>query len=337
MKKKTLILFFVLAGVILSLFSFKQKLYTEIIINTQNSFDFTDSYMLYSNINSSKIKGYPLSPSLSNPLTPDFVPYSEGFIPLSVYKQYKKIFQASNEDFSMMFQDYYEMDHFIYFAFPGDLTSFRVLDRTTNKIKPLIIEDTIMLSPMYVSHMQQVNDQLIILAGQAQSYNALIYTVDLPSLKVTNFKVLPTHPTALNGQHFTLTSDGMALFIADNQVQVYNPFIDKEFFIPIPFTATGIISESSHTVVYGEKDGVVSMSVLDHTFDPSALYTLELPAPSCKIIDLKIIGNTLFIATVDPLGVRFANYISGYDLSTSQLTYCLGVQPSSPLMLVGLK
>ena len=47
MKKKIFIFFLVLAGVILNLFSFKDDLYTELIVNTHNNVDFTDIYIIY--------------------------------------------------------------------------------------------------------------------------------------------------------------------------------------------------------------------------------------------------------------------------------------------------
>ncbi|MDU6855785.1 MAG: hypothetical protein E6370_15360 [Clostridiales bacterium] len=337
MKKKIFIFFLVFAGVILSLFSFKNDLYTELIVNTHNNADFTDIYIIYSNINYSKIKSYTLTSSKPKVSNKTFVPYSEGFIPNAAYRQYKKAFLQNNEDFSMMFQDYYESEDLVYFAFPGDLSSFRVLNRTTDEIKQLIIDESTHLSPMYVSHMQQVGDQLIILAGQAHAYNALIYTVDLPTLKVTSSKQLGTHPSALDGTHFTLTSDGIALFIAGDKLQVYNPFTDEESFIPLPFTTTGVISQAHTTLVYGEQDGVLYTSVLDESFNLSPMHTTRFPSSSCKLIDLSIKGDTLFIATVDPLGLRFRNYISGYNLSTGQLTYCLGIEEASPFMLMALE
>ena len=76
MKKKIFIFFLVLAGVVLSLFSFKDDLYTELIVNTHNNVDFTDIYIIYSNINYSKIKSYTLTSSKPKVSNKTFVTYS---------------------------------------------------------------------------------------------------------------------------------------------------------------------------------------------------------------------------------------------------------------------
>lgn len=337
MRKKILITLSIVIGVILTLYSFRPDLYTELIINTQNNVDLSDIYIFYSNINYNKTKAYTLKDMGIHVLPDTFVPYSEGFLPQTDYQHYKNALTVNDEVLSMMFQYYYETDAFVFFAFPGDLTTFKVLDRLSGEIKPLLIDDSIFLSPMYVSHMQEVGDQLIILAGEAHEYNALIYTVDLPSLKVSQVKHLNTHPSALNASHFTLTTNGEALFIADDHLQIYNPLTHEEHFLPLPFKATGVIHESNTTLVYSEQNGILQYMLLDKTLHPLPVETVILPSPSCKLIDLVIKNDTLYLAALDPSGIRFKNYISGYHLPTGDLTYCLGLEDAPPLSLIALQ
>ena len=337
MKKIRFIPLLLIAGIILSLLSSRDKLCTELIANTQKSVDLSDISIFYSNINYNKIKAYSLKETNLQKAFNTFVPYSEGFLPKADYVHYKKALTANGEPLPMMFQDYYETDDFVFFAFPGDLTSFKVLDRLSGEVNPLIMEDSIFLSPMYVAHMREVNNQLIILAGQAHTYNALIYTVELPSLKVSQFRQLQTHPSALDSSHFTLTQNGESLFIADDKLQVYNPFTGEESFIPLPFKATGVINDSNMTLVYSEQDGVFHYTLLDEQLNLLPMQTITLPSSSCKLVDLVLKNHTLYLATLDVMGIRFKNYISSYNLSTANLTYCLGIEDASPLSLIALQ
>lgn len=321
---------------ILSLFTFKEELYTELIVNAQNNVDLTDISIFYSDINYTNIKAYGLSNTGLTPIHQSFVPYSEGFISKKLYKPYQEALITEMGTLSTTFQDYYETEDLAFFAFPGDLSQLKVIDRHTLKVYPLQIDKTILLEPMYVSYMTQVKDTLIVLAGQARSYHALVYTIDLNSLKVTSSKRLSTHPSALDAPHYALTKEGIALFIAGNKLQIYNPFTDKETFIDLPFEASGVSVSDETIAVYHQGYDKLDYILLDDAFDIQIAQSASLPSPSSTLVDLGIKDHLLAMVILDSSGLLFKNYMVLYNLEEGTMVYCLGLGNAAPLALIDL-
>lgn len=339
MKKKqylALIISSLIGLLILSLLPLKDKLYTELIINQQNNVDLNDISIFYTDINYKQIKPYHLNNKGLLPIPKDFVPYTEGFIPKTTYKTYKNALEKKIGPLSMGLQNYYETDDYAFLSFPGDLTQLMVIDRHFLEVYSLGINEDIPLKPMYVSHMKQIDNTLILLAGEARNYNALIYTVDLNSLKVTGSKHLKTHPSALDTPHYALTAKGTALFIAGDKLQIYNPFTNTESFIDLPFEASGITVKDQTIFVYSEDTDTLDYVLLDDRLNPIAPQTIALPSSSYVLVDLEVKDNLLYVATLDPSGLLFRNYIVIYNLNTGTMQYCLGLGDASPLALIGL-
>lgn len=332
---------FLLCSLIVSIFSvilissFKQpKLYTELIINTQNNVDLNDISLFFTDVNYKDINVYHLTPTGLSRSQADYVPYSEGFLEKETFNFYQDLFRKNNKQLTSIFQTYYETPELICFAFPGDLNGFKILEKATHTIHDLKLSSAIYTAPMYVSHMVALDDQLIILAGEARSYSSLIYVVDLSSFQVISSKRLKTHPTALDTPHCTLTDDGKAFWIAGDALQVYDPLTDKEMTYPMPFSLTGVTSEANTLWAYRLMDGELK-GILSHTSSLSSLtpITLTLPTPTSKLIDLALKDSTLAVALYDPMGSHFTHYIVLYNLKTHTLFYCLGISPSTPLIL----
>ncbi|MEG0952093.1 MAG: hypothetical protein RSE96_09225, partial [Niameybacter sp.] len=107
------------------------KLYTELILNAQNNVDLTDISLFYSDVGYLQIHNYTLSHEGLYPTSKKWVPYSEGFIDKAVFTTYAEHFADASTPLSSTFQNYYDTDKFVFFAFPGDLTSFRILQKDT--------------------------------------------------------------------------------------------------------------------------------------------------------------------------------------------------------------
>lgn len=342
-KKKFLLLIplslFMIILVILISIDRHPKLYTELIINTQNNVDLSDISLFYTDVDYNNIKSYYLTPTGLKQHKLNYLPYSEGFIEKNTFKFYKDLFKASNMPLTSSFQTYYETNDFVFFAFPGDLSSFRVLEKATNKIHSLKFSSNIYTAPMYVSHMVTIDDKLIILAGEARSYHSLVYVIDLSTLEVSHYKRLETHPSALDTPHYTLTSDGKALWIAGDALQVYDSIRDIETTYTMPYTLTGVISDDETIYAYNVSDGDLK-GVLLNTHALSSLspisITLTLPTATSEIVDLSLRGSTLVVALYDEVASHFKQYIVLYDLNTHTMTYCLGIGDTSPLILTDI-
>lgn len=339
MKKKhylALIISSLIGLLILSLWPFKDKLYTELIINKQNNVDLSDISIFYTDINYKQIKPYHLNDKGLSSIPETFVPYTEGFIPKDIYKTYENVLEKKIGPLSTGLQNYYETDNYTFLSFPGDLTQLKVIDRHSLEVYSLGIDESILLKPMYISHMKQIGDTLILLAGEARNYNALIYTVDLNSLKVTGAKHLKTHPAALDTPHYALTEKGTALFIASDQLQMYDPFTDSESFINLPFEASGVTVKGQTIFVYSEGTDTLDYILLDDKLNPIATQTVSIPSSSYVLVDLEVKDDLLYVATLDPSGLLFRNYIVIYNLHTGTMQYCLGLGDASPLALIDL-
>ena len=339
MQKKhclTLIIGSLIGLVILSLLPPKEHLYTELIVNAQNNVDLSDLSIFYTDINYNQIKPYSLDDNGLSPIHKKFVPYTEGFIPKNTYTTYKNALTKEIGPLSKGLQNYYETDDYVFLAFPGDLTQLQVIHQDSLEVYNLEIDEDIPLKPMYTAHMKQIGNTLILLAGEARNYNALIYTIDLSSLKVTGAKHLKTHPTALDTPHYTLTEKGMALFIAGDQLQVYNPFTDTESFIDLPFKASGVVAKGQTICVYSQGNDTLDYVLLDGTLNLVTTQTVSIPSSSYVLVDLEVKDNLLYVATLDPSGLLFKNYISIYNLNTGMMQYCLGLGDAAPLALVDL-
>ena len=315
------------------------KLYTELIINTQNNVDLSDISLFYTDVDYNNIKSYYLTPTGLNLKESRYIPYSEGFIEENIFKTYKDSFEANHMPLTSTFQTYYETDEFVFFAFPGDLSSFRVLEKSTNNIYPLQFSSDTYIAPMYVSHMMAIDNKLIILAGEARSYHGLVYVVDLATKEVSHSKRLETHPSALDTAHYTLTSDGKALWISGEALQVYDPLKDEESIYPMPYSLTGVTSDEqaiwAYSIIDGQLNGILLNShSLSSTSSTSISFTL--PTTTCKLVNLSLKNSTLAVALYDPMASHFKQYIVLYDLSTHTMTYCLGIGDTSPLILADI-
>lgn len=331
-----------IALVILIKTTLTPKLYTELIINEQNNVDLSDISILSADLSYKQIYSFSLDNQSLTSSKQQFVPYSEGFIEKDKFIEYQTIFSQNAQPLTSTFQDYYETELFTFFALPGDLAKFRILENTTGKLYSIGLPQEVYLHSMYVSDMKVVENQLIILAGEAMSYHALIYVVDLNTLEVTDWKRLETHPSALNSMHYTLTDDGIALFISGNALQIYNPLEDTLVHQSLSFEAEGVIYDKQHVLVYDLQEDRFNYILLEEEnlllTDTSVISdSLALPSSSAKVLDLSLESDLLYVLLEDFSAPRFKNYLSVYNLNTQEMIFCLGIGDSSPLILTQFK
>lgn len=294
--------------------------------------------LYYSDISGKKIKPYKLYKDNVIPLKDKYITYTEGFLPKSKYSFYMNVLSdfASVQGISLpsSLHDFYENDDLVVMSFSGNLDDIYVIDKNNLRVHSLSYKEQLDLGPMYISHVQVVDDLLILLGGEANSYNVFIYKVYLPTFEVIDAIRLTAHPSVIEDKHFALTANGQAAFINGTNLKVYDILEDTYKLIFLEFEATHVTSINNTLIVLGNSSSGISYSVIDNTQEPIITQTLTLPATTCQVVKLLADSNYLYIISYDPQYKRFMNYLSIYEISTGNLVYTLGLTSHQPYALL---
>lgn len=295
---------------------------TTLILNKMDTLPSDLPKLFFSDISLKKPISYRLSEDVLMPLDDVYVPYTEGFINRTLYEKIYSIFNQYNPSIPSNFHDYYLYNDLAVVAFTGGLENIYLIDLPSSVVFPLLFEESENLGDMYVSHMQVVEDKLIILGGEAHSYSSLIYTVDFKTGEVLSSKRLPTHPSALYEEDFAILSSGECIFVAGNTLKRYNPFSDTTTTMPLPFESTRVLAYEDTGLVFGESEGRLEVLSLDGNIHT----TLKMPVIDYRIVDLIAQDQFLYMALFDPAATRYPNYFSIYNLKTGEWLYALGIE-----------
>lgn len=288
--------------------------------------------LFYSSINLTHTTSYHIANDQLIPEKEKYTPYTEGFIPKSLYDKLYAILSTYLPTPPPSFHDYYVSDDLAVVAFSGGLENIYIINLKNATVYPLIFDPSQNLGKMYVSHMRIVDDKLILLGGEAHALSSLVYTVDYTTGKVLSTKRLPTHAHALYEEDFAILSSGECIFVADDRIQYYNPLTDTEQSIPLPFNSTRVLAYEDTALVFGESERTLQVLSLDGTIH----FELPLPVINGKIVDLVAEDTLLYVAIFDPNATRYTNYICLYDLRTAEWVYSLGLQsiPNQALLFL---
>lgn len=287
--------------------------------------------LYYSNLSGKKVLSYTLSDDTLRFNSQKHIAFTEGFIPSSSYTFYHRLisdFMAlSSQPVPYALHDFYETDSLAVLSFNQSLSDIFIIEKDTCRVHTLKYPSFFDLGPMYVSHVQQVDDYLFILAGEAESYRALLYKVYLPTFEVIDAIRLDTHPSALSQLHYTLTPSGQAIFINGKSLKVYDAFSDTYRLLPLNYIATEVIVSDGQIISLGQCSEKLNYSVFDLDLSLITQGVLTLPSEQSLIVDYWSKDNLLYVATFDPKGTRYVNYLTLYDLTSSQMLYSLGIKP----------
>jgi hypothetical protein len=227
----------------------------------------------------------------------------------------------------------------------GTLQDLFIFDPKSERVYPVAFSDTEPLYTLYISHVRQVGNQLIILAGQANAYYSIVYAIDLPSYPLAEDAVFTlnrslrfaTHATALNQKHYTLTNNGTSLLLYGTQLQRVLPETFGVDYLTPDFTPT----ELTHTM-----DDEVALLTTQQTPWQVQYYTLTgklseshlLMPPVTTSISVKILGDSrwLYSLVYDPQGEMYTHYLTLYDKKTGEMAYCYGFYNQQPLTLLDM-
>ncbi|MEG0325119.1 MAG: hypothetical protein RR618_01185 [Cellulosilyticaceae bacterium] len=294
--------------------------------------------LYYSDISAKKILPYTIENHKLTLSKEKMIPFTEGFLSKDKYNFYMailKTFAASREiSLPKYFHDFYEDEKFVVISFSGDLKDVYIIEKNNLRMHLLNYATPLNLGPMYVSHIQVVDNYLIILAGEAESYNALIYTIYLPTFSVVDAVRLATHPTAIKDTHYTITTTGQCVFINGSGLKVYDPLNATYKLINLDFTPTRVMSYQDSVIALGESTDAFKYAVLDSHYKISTTGELTPPAPNSTIVDTLTYEDNLYIISYDTHYSRYPNYLSIYNLRNSELLYALGISSNKPYALL---
>ncbi|MGL4362543.1 MAG: hypothetical protein ACRCSG_04635 [Cellulosilyticaceae bacterium] len=291
-------------------------------INPLNISNISSSNLIYSDITMNSSLAYTVSENTLEKTEQIFMPYTEGFIKLETYEQLMSPIRKVTHNFPTTFHDYDIFDNYAIVSFSGGLESVYIINLATNVATPVFFKEEDNLGKMYVSYASQIGSSTVVLAYEANAYNAFVYIIDLETATVTKSTRIQTSTYARFQKHFSLLSNGLCYFMNKSSVDIYNPFTDEHSTTPIPFSPNRILSDGTTMYAIEEAYGLLNLFNL---MDSSSV-SLTLPSNTYEIIDLFIDGNNLFLALFDPSGTRFINYYCIYDLSSAKWLYCMGLE-----------
>lgn len=298
----------------------------------------TMPHLYYSNISGSKIFSYTLHNNHLKPSHKKMVTFTEGILPQNKHTFYMNLlydFVASQDTtLPAVFHDYYEDEKFIVISFSGDLSDIYIIEKASLRVHPLSYNGAFNLGPMYVSHVQVIGNHLIILAGEKESYTALIYDVYLPTFEVVDAVRLSTHPSALEDTHYTLTTSGTCVFINGSTLKAYDTLQDTYTLLPLDYIATAVINYDNGFIALGQSDELLHYTLFNIDNAPTRSGTLILPTANSLLVDVLPTEDYLYVISFDPNYRRYANYLTVYDFQTNSLVYSLGIKANLPYALL---
>lgn len=286
--------------------------------------------LYYADLSGKKVRSYIPTHKGLNAETKKSISYTEGFMPQSTYTFYYELLENFTQENHLplptALHQFYEDEDLVVLAFSGTLKDLYIIEKDTGRVHPLSYSKTLDLGAMYVSHIQKVDTTLLILAGEQESYSALLYKVHLPTFEVVDAIKIPTHPSALSQLHYTLTSSGEAIFINGNMLKAYDTFADTYRFIPLDYTASAVIPTTEGIISLGQFKELLYYTLFDTNLTPIKHNTLTLPSPTSAPVTMLYQDQLLYIASFDPQGTRYTNYLTIYDITTGEMLYSLGLK-----------
>lgn len=338
MKKNYILTASVLLCLLLFILLIRSHSLKSTVIIDKSTGDLPIPTLYYSDVSAKKILPYTLQGNKLVLSKEKMIAFTEGFLPKDKYDFYMDILQKfaapQNITLPKYFHDFYEDEELVVISFSGELKDIYIIEKNNLRVHPLNYSEPLDLGPMYVSYIQVVNDYLIILAGEANAYNALIYKVYLPTFGVVDAVRLSTHPSAIEDKHYTITTEGKCVFIHGNGLKVYDALESTYKLVNLDFTVTGVINYQNSVLALGESTNHFKYALLDENYNLIATGELTPPAPNSTIVESFTADDYLYIMSYDANYRRYANYVSVYKLLSNELIYTLGIGPNKPYALL---
>lgn len=314
-----------------------KSLKSDLIINKLRA-DLPMPMLYYSDISSKKILSYTLQDNKLDLSQDKLMPFTEGFLPKDTYTFYMNILRESTASSGITlpkyFYDFYENEKFAVISFGQELKDIYIIEKNNLRVHTLTYPEPLNMGPMYMSHAQIVDDYLIILAGEASAYNALIYTIHLPTFNVVDAIRFPTHSSATDSSDYLITPEGKCVFINGKGLKVYDVLASTYRLVNLDFPVTEVINYKNYIIALGSSTETLHYAQLDVNYTLIASGQLTPPVPNSIIVDSKVYADNLYIISYDTNYQRYANYVSIYNLNANELIYCLGIYPNDPYALL---
>ena len=258
-------------------------------------------------------------------LSESFSAFTEGFLPTPLMTKLMAFVHSHDNTHSKMFHDYYHFNDTHYLAFSGNIHQLVAINLDQQTLNVPTATPTQDLGKMYVSSMQHIDNQLVVVGAEANSYHLLVYSIDLSSFQVTSSLRLPAPEKVQNGEHFFVSSEGI-LYVLDegNGVSCINVFTGDTTVWQTTFETQSLLPYKESFLVWGIQKNklLVASPHLEHTL------TFDLPTGTSKVMRAFYSDDLLTLLCFDGVGQQFSHYISSYHLPTSTWSYLLGIESS---------
>lgn len=260
-----------------------------------------------------------------------FVPYTEGLIPKSLYKEWLSQVEAFCQDTSrpvpLYLSHYSEDQRWVILGFIGGPHNTFILDKETSTVRSLITPPEYQNTEIYPYHFQIQDDTLTLLGGKVNSYESLILKASLTTGEIISSLDVDASEFAIGKSQTALTPNDLGLFLDNKQLLIADMGTGNISLLPIDFQGEGILSTERYTIIYNyTASETLQYILLDHSLQLVQEDSLPLPSATQGILGIGLIDKNLYLVSAAKDISLFPNYIVAYNLSDNRLIYCSGLE-----------
>lgn len=309
-----------------------------VLLNQLTSKEIAPLDLFYSTIDLQRTEGFRVTTKGLSPLVDSFSSYTEGFITdkkfnetlnaINTYRQTQGLSSISS------FYDYYEDPDYIIISLSGGLENIYLINPTTHKVHQPSFEENDNLGPMYVSHIRRVGNTYLILGGAFNLNRSYVYEMNAQTLRIEKASLIDTHPSAIHKEHYTLDSNGNALFINGQSLLVLPPDTTQAIALPLPFEPHAVFSDDSKVITFSLNTDTADYALFNSDLDRVLTGSLPLPNLGVSLVTAFLKNEILYMITFDNHHPLYKNYIMLYNLETNKPIYCLALKGHADLALL---
>lgn len=311
-----------------------------LLLSTLQPQELTGLTLIYSDIALERIRAFPLNGEKLTSTSTSYTSYGEGFLPSALHDGYLKKVNSYRKAHRLSaftnFYNYYEDSERVILCFTGGLENIYVFQKKSQKLVPLCYAPQENLGPMYVSHIQPLENSYVLLGGEVNAYASIVYEVAKEHLNILSGYHFETSTRAINHQNYGLTKEGDALYVEEKGLLYFDSKTKSLSHIPLAFSPQFVFNDASTTIALCLNRDLLTYSLLERGASISKPKSLPLPNSHVELIRGVLKGQNLYILYYDSHHPLYKNYLCIYNLSTQKLTYCLALEAYKNLALLDM-
>lgn len=293
--------------------------------------------LIYSNITTQHIEVFDVAPATLSLNTLSYTSFTEGFISVEKNNQLLSLINLyrSTQDLEPIsyYYNYIETDHYDFVSLSSGLDSLYIINQLTGEVTTPHFTTSNAEEKQYIYHIVETEDAFYILAAKANSYEALWYCIDTSTFNVIAHKSFVPPLSAVKRNQYALDSEGTAYFVGDHSLYIIS--LTDSYSIPLSFTPDELYWEHGQLYAFGVSELFLNYVILDCHLQTNASGRVNLPNREVSLVDSFLDNNMLYTITYDVNHPLYRNYLTLYNLDTSQIIYCRALKANHELALLG--